>query len=72
MRQGKLIALTRSSVDFARNRFYVTNPKRRRDPRRTEGNLMGAEVRQLLCDLCGGTAGEYLFTAGGGQKLTHH
>jgi integrase len=69
MRQGELIALTLSSVDFGRNRLYVSNPKWRRDPRKTEGNPMGGEVRELLEELCR-EAGEYLFTTGDGLRLT--
>lgn len=71
-RQGELIALTRSSVDFARNRVYVTNPKWRGDRRRTEGNPMGAEVRTLLSELCRDAGGEYLFAAADGGRLSRH
>src|SRR5215213_2039681 len=68
-RQCELIELRKAAVDFARNRVYVVNPKWKRDPRKTEGNPMSAEVRELLLGLSSGSAGEYLFTNGAGQRL---
>lgn len=68
-RQCELIELRRAAVDFARNRVYVVNPKWKRDPRKTEGNPMSAEVRELLSELCGGAVGEHLFVDGAGNTL---
>lgn len=69
LRQGELIGLMKQAVSFERNRIFVVNPKRRRDKRRTEGNPMSAEVRELLSELCAGAPGELLFTDKEGKKL---
>jgi integrase len=68
-RQGELIALTKSAVDFDRNRVFVVNPKWRRDKRKTEGNPMSPQVRELLASLAEAARGELLFTDGGGRRL---
>ncbi|HEX8115965.1 MAG TPA: site-specific integrase, partial [Pyrinomonadaceae bacterium] len=68
-RQGELIALAKPAVDFNSNRVYVVNPKWRRDKRKTEGNPMSPQVRELLTVLCGAAQGELLFTDGKGQRL---
>lgn len=68
-RQGELIELRKSAVDFARNRVHVVNPKWKRDPRKTEGNPMSAEVRELLSELCREAEGEHLFTDAAGRPL---
>jgi len=52
LRQGELIALTPGSVDFARARLFVVNPKWRRDRQKTEGVPLGASARALLETLC--------------------
>lgn len=69
LRQGELIELRRSAVDFSRNRLFVVNPKWKRDRRKTEGNPMGEAVRDLLSGLCGRARGEYLFTDAKGRNL---
>lgn len=69
-RQGELIELRKSAVDFAGNRVHVVNPKWRRDPRKAEGNPMSAEVRELLSGLCHAAAGEHLFTDDAGRRLS--
>lgn len=69
-RQCELIELKVTAVDFARNRVYVVNPKWKRDPRKTEGNPMSGEVRELLSELCGGAAGEHLFADDAGRRLS--
>ena len=71
-RQGELIALAKSAVDFARNRVFVVNPKWRRDRRKTEGNPMSPQVRELLTHLCQRAGGELLFTDAEGRRLKRH
>lgn len=68
-RQCELIELRRAAVDFARNRVYVINPKWKRDPRKTEGNPMSAEVRELLSTLYQGATVEHLLTDDSGGPL---
>jgi integrase len=68
-RQGELIALAKSAVDFDRNRVFVINPKWRRDKRKIEGNPMSPQVRELLTALCEEAKGELLFTDGHGRRL---
>lgn len=68
-RQGELIALAKSAVDFERNRVFVVNPKWRRDRRKTEGNPMSPQVRELLTRLCEEARGELLFTDDEGRRL---
>jgi integrase len=71
-RQGELIALGKSAIDFPRNRVYIVNPKWKGDKRKTEGNPMSKEVRELLQQLCREASGELLFTDKQGQKLKRH
>ncbi|HEX8502628.1 MAG TPA: site-specific integrase [Pyrinomonadaceae bacterium] len=71
-RQGELIALQKSAVDLDRNRVFVTNPKWRKDKRKTEGNPMSPQVRELLTKLCETAGGELLFTDGEGRRLKRH
>ena len=61
LRRGELLALTKQSVDFSRNRLYVSNPKWSKDPRRTKGNPIGAEARELLHSLVSEAQGDHLF-----------
>ncbi len=68
-RQGELIELRKAAVDFVRNRIFIVNPKWKKDPRKTEGNPMSAEVRELLTSLCRGATSEHLFTNGDGLRL---
>ncbi len=68
-RQGELIALEKSAVDFSRNRIFVVNPKWKRDRRKTEGVPMSAQVRELLGELCRSAPGGYLFTDEQGGRL---
>ncbi|HEU4597525.1 MAG TPA: site-specific integrase, partial [Pyrinomonadaceae bacterium] len=69
LRQGELIALTKSAISFERNRLFVVNPKWRKDKRKTEGNPMSAEVRSLLSELCAQATGDLLFPARDGGRL---
>jgi integrase len=71
-RQGELIALAKSAVDFNRNRVFVINPKWRKDKRKTEGNPMSPQVRELLTTLCEEARGELLFTDEQGGRLKRH
>lgn len=71
-RQGELIGLQKSAIDFDRNRVFVVNPKWRRDKRKTEGNPMSPQVRELLATLCEAARGELLFTDAEGRRLKRH
>jgi integrase len=71
-RQGELIALSKSAVDFAGNRVFVFNPKWRKDKRKTEGNPMSPQVRELLAELYQKAEGELLFTNNEGQRIHRH
>lgn len=71
-RQGELIALAKSAVDFAANRVFVVNPKWRKDKRKTEGNPMSPQVRELLAELCRDAKSELLFTDSEGRKIHRH
>lgn len=62
LRQGELIALAKQVIDFYRNRLFVVNPKWREDKRKTEGNPMSKQVRDLLLELCRTAQGELIFT----------
>lgn len=68
MREGELLALDKSAVDFRRDVLFVTNPKWRQDKRKTEGLPFGKEARSLLLDLCVRADG-LLFTEDGRQIL---
>jgi len=59
-------------MDFSRNRVYVVNPKWKGDKRKTEGNPMSKEVRELLEQLCRDAKGEQLCTDEHGQRLKRH
>lgn len=69
LRQGELIALEKSAVDFGRNRLFVVNPKWKRDRRKTEGVPLGKEVRELVWRLCQASLGSYIFTDERGDRL---
>jgi len=74
MREGELLALDKSSVDFRRDMLFIANPKWKKDPRRTEGLPFGREARTLLVDLCARTD-RLLFTEGGreiARTVTSH
>ena len=68
-RQGELIALAKPAVDFGRNRVFVVNSKWRKDGRKTEGNPMSPQVRELLAELCQRAEGDLLFTDEQGRRL---
>ncbi len=72
LRQGELIVLSKAAVDFASNRVFVVNPKWRKDKRKTEGNPMSPQVRQLLAELCRTAKGELLFADDAGQQVHRH
>lgn len=69
MREGELLALEKSAVDFRRDLLFVVNPKWKKDRRKTEGLPFGREARALLAELCAGAEG-LLFTDGAGRPLT--
>ncbi len=71
-RQGELIALSQSAIDFSRNLVFVVNPKWRRDKRKTEGVPMGGQARELLAQLCSQRQGDLLFTDDEGRMLKRH
>ena len=60
-RQCELIALSKYNVDFTRHRIFVVNPKRARDPRKTKGNQMNADTREILARLSREVKGEHFF-----------
>jgi len=62
LRQCELIALKKQSVDFSCGRLYVANPKWKKDPRRTQGNPMSQDTREILLRLAREVEGEYFFT----------
>jgi integrase len=68
-RQGELIALEKSAVDFGRNRLFVTNPKWKRDRRKIEGVPMGREASTLVQQLYQSAEGSHLFTDEQGRRL---
>lgn len=68
-RQGELLGLQRSHIDFGRNLIFVMDPKWKKDPRKTEGFPMSQSVRELVTVLCSGRH-EYLFTKGNGKPPT--
>jgi integrase len=70
LRKGELIALSKSTVDFARNRLFVVNPKWRRDKRKTEGVPLGTQARELLLRLSRSATGACLFVDESGQRVT--
>lgn len=57
MREGELLALDKSAVDFRRDVLFVVNPKWRQDKRKTEGVPFGQDARALLLRLCARTDG---------------
>lgn len=60
-RQCELLALSKSSVDFARNNIFVVNPKWRKDLRKTKGNPMSTTSREVLSRLFREVKGERFF-----------
>ena len=68
MREGELLALEKSAVDFRRDVLFVVNPKWKQDRRKTEGLPFSAAARALLLDLCASADG-LLFTDGAGRRL---
>lgn len=68
-RQGELLRLQRSHIDFGRNLIFVTSPKWKKDPRKTEGFPMSQLVRELVSRLCAGKH-EHLFTKEDGKVPT--
>lgn len=72
LRQGELIALKRGAIDFNHNRFFVVNPKWKKDKRKTEGNPMGEKVRRLLFELCQYLQNEHVFANKQGKVLTRY
>ncbi|HYH85830.1 MAG TPA: site-specific integrase [Pyrinomonadaceae bacterium] len=68
-RQGEIIALEKTAVDFSRNRIFVVNPKWKRDRRKTEGVPMSKEVGELLQRLWEAAQGSHLFADEQGRRL---
>lgn len=69
MREGELLALEKSKVDFGRGLVYVVNPKWRKDPRKTEGLPVSDEALTILAELCARTDG-LLFTNKSGRRVS--
>jgi integrase len=69
MREGELLALEKSKVDFGRGFVYVVNPKWRKDPRKTEGLPISDEALSILADLCARADG-LLFTNKSGGRVS--
>lgn len=62
LRLNEILMLRRSSIDFGRHRLFVSNPKWKKDRRKTEGVPLGTAARALLCGLCdSATDGGLLF-----------
>lgn len=61
-RMNELLMLRMFSIDLGKNLIYITNPKWKNDPRKTEGFPMSQQVRQLVVNL---NATDYLFTEKG-------
>ena len=55
MREGELLVLEKTEVDFAGGLVRVRNPKWRGDPRRTEGLPVCEEALRILAELCART-----------------
>lgn len=68
-RQGELISLEKSAVDFGRNRLFVVNPKWKRDRRKAEGVPMGREAGEIVRRLYESARGGHLFTDEQGRPL---
>ncbi|HEX3558258.1 MAG TPA: site-specific integrase [Pyrinomonadaceae bacterium] len=69
MREGELLALHKSKVDFGRGLMFVVNPKWRKDPRKTEGLPVCDAALKLLAELCARTEGLLFTTDDGGRVL---
>lgn len=52
MREGELLNLRTSDIDFGRRLLYVREPKWKKDERRTEGLPLSAEALGILRELC--------------------
>lgn len=68
LREGELLALDKSAIDFRRDLLFVVNPKWRQDKRKTEGLPFGQDARALLLRLCARTDG--LLFSEGGKRLS--
>jgi integrase len=68
LREGELLALEKSAVDFRRDLLFVVNPKWRLDKRKTEGLPFGQDARALLLRLCARTEG--LLFSDRGKRLS--
>jgi integrase len=70
MREGELLALEKSSVDFRRDVLFVVNPKWKQDRRKTEGLPFGRGARELLLELCARVGSGLLFRDESSARLT--
>lgn len=61
MREGEILSLLTTDVDFRRGVLYVRNPKWRKDERKTEGLPLSAEALDILRELCAKARGGRLF-----------
>lgn len=69
-RQRDLINLRKADVDFFSNLMFVSEPKWKNDPRKTEGFPIPHAIRGLLQTLCHETPGDYVFANERGEPLT--
>jgi integrase/recombinase XerD len=61
MREGELLNLQVSDVDFGRGLVFVRNPKWKQDARKTEGLPVSSEALNVLRELCRKARGGRLF-----------
>lgn len=69
-RQRDLLTLRKVDVDFRSDLIFVSEPKWKNDPRKTEGFPIPHAIRELLQTLCRETPGEYVFANERGEPLT--
>lgn len=69
MREGEMLRLRKSDINFGRSLLYVRRPKSKKDKRRTEGLPLSPEALSFLQMLCARTQGELLFERGDGRVI---
>jgi integrase len=67
VRESELLVMRTAQVDFGRGLIFVTNPKWRKDPRRTEGLPVCDEALKILAELC--ARSDRLFTKDDGSPV---
>ena len=61
MRQNEILMLRWSHVDFKRDLIFVADPKWARDPRKTKGIPVNAELKRILLKQRAKSTNEYVF-----------